>query len=66
MDAALQVEVSGQPVELPPMRSGERRIIHLLLKQHPKVTTTSVGEGEERHVIVIPRSDDMHIEPEEA
>ncbi|ADH63426.1 single-stranded nucleic acid binding R3H domain protein [Allomeiothermus silvanus DSM 9946] len=66
MDAALQVEVSGQPVELPPMRSGERRIIHLLLKQHPKVTTTSVGEGEERHVIVIPRSDDIHIEPEEA
>ncbi|WP_299425770.1 R3H domain-containing nucleic acid-binding protein [uncultured Meiothermus sp.] len=54
-DAVLQVEVSGEPIELPPMRPSERRLIHVMLKQHPKVTTTSVGEGEERHVIVIPR-----------
>ena len=54
-DAALQVEVSGQPIELPPMRPSERRLIHVMLKQHPKVTTTSVGEGEERHVVVLPR-----------
>uniref|UniRef100_A0A7C3I0Q7 KH domain-containing protein n=1 Tax=Meiothermus ruber TaxID=277 RepID=A0A7C3I0Q7_MEIRU len=54
-DAALQVEVSGQPIELPPMRPSERRMIHVMLKQHPKVTTTSVGEGEERHVVVMPR-----------
>jgi len=53
--AALQVEASGQPIELPPMRPSERRLIHLMLKQHPKVTTTSVGEGEERHVVVSPR-----------
>lgn len=56
-DAALQVEMSGQPVELPPMRPSERRIIHVLLKQHPKVTTTSVGEGEARHVVVMPRAE---------
>lgn len=55
-DAALQVEVSGQPIELPPMRPSERRLIHVMLKQHPKVTTTSVGEGEERHVVVLPRT----------
>lgn len=55
MDAALQVEVSGQEVELPPMKPSERRMIHVLLKQHEKVTTTSVGEGEDRHVIVMPR-----------
>ncbi|GIW34073.1 R3H domain-containing nucleic acid-binding protein [Meiothermus sp.] len=54
-DAVLQVEVSGQPIELPPMRPSERRLIHVMLKQHPKVTTTSVGEGEERHVVVLPR-----------
>lgn len=55
MDAVLQVEVSGQEVELPAMRASERRMIHVLLKQHEKVTTYSVGEGEERHVIVSPR-----------
>lgn len=54
-DAVLQVEVSGQQIELPPMRPSERRIIHVMLKQHPKVTTTSVGEGEARHVVVMPR-----------
>ncbi|MCL5965424.1 MAG: KH domain-containing protein [Deinococcus sp.] len=54
-DATLQVEVSGEPVALPPMPSNERRIIHVLLKHHPRVTTISVGEGEERHVVVLPR-----------
>lgn len=54
-DAVLQVEVSGQQIDLPPMRPSERRIIHVMLKQHPKVTTTSVGEGEERHIVVMPR-----------
>jgi spoIIIJ-associated protein len=55
-DAVLQVEVSGEPVDLPPMRPSERRIIHVMLKQHEKVTTTSVGQGEDRHIVVLPRS----------
>lgn len=55
-DAVLQVEVSGEPVALPPMKPSERRVIHVMLKQHEKVTTTSVGQGEERHIVVLPRS----------
>lgn len=55
-DAVLQVEVSGEPVDLPPMKPSERRVIHVMLKQHEKVTTTSVGQGEERHIVVLPRS----------
>ncbi|RDI95996.1 KH domain-containing protein [Meiothermus sp. QL-1] len=55
-EAAIRVEMSGEPVELPPMRPSERRMVHVLLKQHPKVTTTSVGEGEARHVVVLPRT----------
>ncbi|WP_027882912.1 protein jag [Meiothermus rufus] len=54
-EAVQRVEASGQPVELPPMRPSERRLIHVMLKQHPRVTTTSVGEGEARHVVVLPR-----------
>ncbi len=64
-DAVLQVEVSGQPIELPPMRPSERRLIHVMLKQHPKVTTTSVGEGEQRHVIVMPRNADHPPAPQD-
>jgi spoIIIJ-associated protein len=66
MDAVLQVEVSGQEVELPAMRSSERRMIHVLLKQHEKVTTYSVGEGEERHVVVAPRGPNQPPQTEEA
>lgn len=66
MDAVLQVEVSGQEVELPAMRSSERRMIHVLLKQHEKVTTYSVGEGEERHVVVAPRGLNNPPQTEEA
>lgn len=65
MDAVLQVEVSGQEVELPAMRPSERRMIHVLLKQHQKVTTYSVGEGEERHVVVAPRGADTPAQAQE-
>ncbi len=54
-EAALQVELSRTPLHLPPMRPAERRVIHMLLKNHPRVTTESQGEGEERHVVVYPR-----------
>jgi spoIIIJ-associated protein len=33
----------------------ERRIIHLALRDHPDVTTQSVGEGNRRRVTIIPR-----------
>lgn len=55
LEAALQVELSQAPLHLPPMPPGERRVIHMLLKNHPKVSTESQGEGEERHVVVYPR-----------
>ncbi|RTI00160.1 DNA-binding protein [Thermus scotoductus] len=54
-DAALTVAMTQEPLHLPPMRPSERRIVHMLLKNHPQVTTESQGEGEERHVVVYPR-----------
>ena len=54
-EAALTVAMTGEPLHLPPMPPGERRIVHMLLKNHPRVTTESQGEGEERHVVVYPR-----------
>ena len=41
-------------VELEPMPSNERRIIHVALRDNPAVTTQSVGEGSERKVTIIP------------
>ncbi len=45
----------GQAVSLEPMPPHERRIVHLALRDHQKVTTESVGEGDRRKVVIFPR-----------
>ena len=41
-------------VELPPMNPSERRIVHIFLKDNPKVTTASEGTGDYRRVRISP------------
>lgn len=41
-------------VELPPMNPSERRVVHLFLRDNPKVTTASEGAGENRRVKISP------------
>ena len=41
-------------VELPPMNSSERRVVHLFLSDNPGVTTESEGSGDNRRVKVSP------------
>jgi len=50
-----QVRKSRQPVALEPMPAHERRIVHLALRDHPSVTTQSVGEGDRRKVTIVPK-----------
>ncbi len=52
---AEQAVRTGRTVTLEPMPPHERRIIHLALRDHPQVTTESVGEGERRKVTIIPK-----------
>jgi spoIIIJ-associated protein len=52
---AEQVSFGHQPVALEPMPPNERRIIHLTLRDHPIVTTRSVGKGEQRKVTIVPK-----------
>ena len=54
---AEQVKARGTPFTLEPMSPFERRIIHLALAENPNVTTQSVGEGEARKVVIIPKND---------
>lgn len=42
-------------VTLEPMPPNERRIIHLTLRDHPEVSTRSVGEGDARKVTIVPK-----------
>jgi spoIIIJ-associated protein len=41
-------------VEMPPMNSSERRVVHLFLSENPGVTTMSEGSGDNRRVKVSP------------
>ena len=41
-------------VKLRPMTPYERRIIHIALRDDPRVDTGSEGEGSARHVVVVP------------
>jgi len=50
---AEQAAQSGRTVSLEPMPPAERRIIHLALRDHPKVFTQSVGEGDHRKVTIV-------------
>ncbi|MCL2707047.1 MAG: protein jag [Dehalococcoidia bacterium] len=52
---AEQVEGSGRSCALEPMPAYERRIVHMVLAEHPYVVTESVGFGEARKVVVLPR-----------
>lgn len=51
---ARRVVRERRSVELPPMSSSERRVVHLYLKDHPKVNTASQGTGSNRRVTVFP------------
>jgi spoIIIJ-associated protein len=50
-----RVVKDGRAQALEPMPAYERRLVHIALRNHPKVTTRSVGEGERRKVTIIPR-----------
>jgi spoIIIJ-associated protein len=51
-----QVKTRRTPFTLEPMPAFERRIIHMALANNPNVTTQSIGEGENRKVVIMPKN----------
>ena len=54
-DVAEEVEKTGQEKVLPYMEASDRRIMHIYLKDNPKIASHSVGEGKERRMVIGPR-----------
>jgi spoIIIJ-associated protein len=52
---AEQAVRTDRTVVLEPMPPHERRYVHLALRDHPHVTTQSIGEGDRRKVTIIPQ-----------
>lgn len=52
---AERVRQNHQPITLEAMPPNERRIVHITLKEHPNVKTQSIGEGDRRRVMILPK-----------
>ena len=52
--AAEKVRRTGVPYSFPPMNSRERRLMHLACRSLEGVETSSVGEGQDRFLVVYP------------
>jgi spoIIIJ-associated protein len=52
---AEQVKSKHRAMPMEPLPADERRIIHLALADHPDVTTQSIGDGENRKIVILPR-----------
>ncbi len=52
---AEQVVQTGRPVRMRPMPARDRRVIHVTLRNDPRVSTESQGSGAQRAVVVMPR-----------
>ena len=52
--SAKRAAFQQRSVKLRPMTPYERRIIHIALRDDPRVETASEGEGSARHVVVVP------------
>lgn len=52
---AEQVSAKNMSFTLEPMPAYERRIIHIALVDHPDVVTESIGQGESRRVVILPK-----------
>ncbi len=51
---ATQALETKQIVALQPMSPHDRRIVHMAISEIPGLTTRSEGEGEDRHILVVP------------
>lgn len=50
---AKKVRDSGEPMDLQPMNAADRRVVHQLAAEYG-LTSDSVGEGRDRHIVLKP------------
>ncbi|PJE59801.1 MAG: hypothetical protein COU85_01690 [Candidatus Portnoybacteria bacterium CG10_big_fil_rev_8_21_14_0_10_44_7] len=56
-EAAKRAKMEKRVVALPPMNAYERRLVHTQLATDAEVETNSEGEGEQRKVLIKPKSE---------
>lgn len=66
VESAKRVIQDKKPVVLRPMSAYERRLVHLELAGNENVKTESIGEGEDRKVVIRPVGELEKLEEQEA
>jgi spoIIIJ-associated protein len=56
VEMAERVISRGTPFTMEPMPPYERRLIHMALANHARVVTESIGQGDERKVVIRPKN----------
>lgn len=57
-DLGKQVLESGKQLELEPMSSWQRRVIHMVIQDTEGLSSESIGEGRDRHIVITPKIKD--------
>ncbi len=61
-----QVLESGQPLELEPQSPWQRRIIHMVVDEMTGLSTESIGEGRDRHIVINLKSQMSNVKSEDS
>jgi spoIIIJ-associated protein len=59
LEMAQKVKLTRRPITLRPMPANERRLVHIALSEIVDVATYSIGVGENRQVVISPKSTDQ-------
>ena len=57
-----QVLESGQPLELEPQSPWQRRIVHMTISEMKGLSSESVGEGRDRHIVIRLKTKEQDVE----
>ena len=64
-EAMDKVDLTGTPVELEPMSAYDRKFIHTLVQKEPDISSQSVGDGPDRHIVIARKGDEQETPAEE-
>ncbi len=54
LQKADDARILGEPVDLPPMKASDRRVVHMTLQVFDDIKTESHGEDRDRHIRIVP------------
>jgi spoIIIJ-associated protein len=58
LEKADTARILGESVDLEPMKPYDRRVVHVALKKFDDIRTESFGEGRDRHIRIIPKTEE--------